>query len=80
MSRTITIADDLYERLDAAARARGLSIDQLLRSWPADDQAAARQNHGADALERVAVLVDELSRRYGEMPDSTELIREDRAR
>jgi hypothetical protein len=78
MSRTITIPDDVYDRLSAEARANGLSIEQLLRSWPAGEKAP----HGAnqDVLARVAALGDELSARYGEMPDSADLVRADRAR
>lgn len=78
MSRTITIPDDLYERLDAEARAKGVAIEQLLRSWPAGNAAA----HAADldVLARVAALGDELSARYGAMPDSAGLVREDRDR
>jgi hypothetical protein len=78
MCHTITIPDDLYYRLDAAARAQGLSIEQLLRSWPAGT--AALHDADQDVLARVAALGDELSARYGEMPDSTDLVREDRAR
>jgi hypothetical protein len=78
MGHTITIPDDIYDRLDVEARAKGLSIEQLLRSWPTGGIAS----HGAnrDVLARVAALGDELSARYGEMPDSTDLVREDRAR
>jgi hypothetical protein len=79
MSRTITISDDLYRRLEADALALGVSIEQLLNSWPTNERAP---RHAADmaALVRVAALGDELSARYREMPDSAELIREDRAR
>ena len=76
MSQTLTIPDELYASLDEAARARGMSIAELLRAWQAYDQAAASR----EALARVAALGEELSARYGLMPDSTDLIREDRAR
>src|SRR5438552_2158077 len=35
MSRTVILPDSVYERLEAAARDRGLeSIEQLLEQWP----------------------------------------------
>ena len=83
MSQAIVIPDDLYARLDAAAHRRGVSIEELLRSWQAtgehvDEGVELRRRH--EAFERIAALGEELSARYGEMPDSTDLIREDRAR
>jgi hypothetical protein len=57
-------------------RARGISIAELLGEWQAYDQAAAPR----EALARVATLGEELSARYGLMPDSTDLIHDDRAR
>lgn len=79
MSQTLTLPDDLYTRLDTLARHHGLSIEQLLRSWPSDEQAIST-TASRDALARVAALGEELSARYGMMPDSTDLIRDDRAR
>ena len=78
MSRTITIPDDVYDRLSAEARAHGLSIEQLLRSWPASEKAPYGANDNVFA--RVVALGDELAARYGEMADSVDLVREDRAR
>lgn len=76
MSHTITISDDLFTRLEATARQRGISIEELLRSWPLPDQTPAPR----DALARAAALGAALAARYGMMPDSTDLIRDDRAR
>jgi hypothetical protein len=43
MSRTLTISDDLYIRLEAAARRRGLaSVQQLLESLPVTAEDASR--------------------------------------
>jgi hypothetical protein len=78
MGHTITIPDDIYDRLDMEARAKGLSIEQLLRSWWTGGVASPGANR--EAFARVAALGDELSARYGKMPDSTDLVREDRAR
>lgn len=76
MSHTITVSDDLYRHLETTARQQGVSIEELLRSWPLPDQTPTPH----DALARAAALGEELSARYGMMPDSTALIRDDRAR
>jgi predicted CopG family antitoxin len=77
MSRTLTISDELYDRLEREARIRGLSIELLIEAW---------ERNEADLLRRQAVVrgIDSLRERlfskYGEMLDSSDLIREDRAR
>lgn len=76
MSRTITISDELYTRLEAEARLRGLdSVERFLEQWQYAD-AADRQ---AVILE-IDALRERLAARYGEMPDSVESLRQDRAR
>jgi hypothetical protein len=43
MSQTVTISDDLYSRLEAAARQRGLNgVVQLLESWQGGDEYRTR--------------------------------------
>jgi hypothetical protein len=43
MSQNLTISDDLLVRLEAAARRRGLdSIEQLLETWQATEEALSR--------------------------------------
>jgi hypothetical protein len=43
MSQTVTISDDLFSRLEAAARRRGLnSVVQLLESWQGSDEHLTR--------------------------------------
>jgi predicted CopG family antitoxin len=79
MSRTLTISDDLYARLEAEARARGLnSVESLLEELKktAEDGLKQRKN----AVRRIDDLRESLFAKYGEMPDSVELLREDRAR
>ncbi len=77
------IPNDLYARLDTVARRRGVSIEELLRSWQLDDERDSADVGAEDllrrraAFDRIAALGEELFARYGEMPDSTELIRED---
>ena len=79
MSRTITVPDDVYQRLEAEARARGLkSIEQLLEqlplakaeSDPLTDEELQRRH---EVVERTIALQEELSRKYGMMPDSVDL-------
>jgi hypothetical protein len=83
MSQTLTVPDDLYARLDAAARRRGLSIEDLLRTWQAEHDAGAMSDelrYRRVAVARLENLRSELASRVGEMPDSTDLIRADRTR
>lgn len=76
MSRTLTVSDTLYERLERAAHARGLStIEQLLEQWqPGDDELRHRQ----DVVRQINQVRERLFATYGEMPDSVELLRDDR--
>ncbi len=77
MSHTLIISDDVYKRLETIARRRGLeSVEQLLAEWPPDDDLQARQA----TVERIDALREHLFNKYGEMADSTALLREDRAR
>jgi hypothetical protein len=78
MSRTLTISDTLYVRLEAITQMRGLtSIEQLLEEWQArEDELLRRQ----DVVHRIDALRERLFTTYGELPDSVALIREDRER
>ena len=78
MSQTLTVSDLLYTRLEAITRQRGLnSIEQLLETWQKmDDELRLRQR----AVQEVDRVREHLFATYGEMPDSVELLREDRAR
>ncbi len=78
MSRTLTVTDDLYGRLETAARQRGLSgVEQLLVQWQAS---AEELQCRRESVQKIAELRNRLFAAYGEMPDSVKLIREDRAR
>jgi hypothetical protein len=78
LSRTLTISDDLYARLETEARARGLnSVERLLEEWK---HAETDFNQRQDAVRRIDDLRERLFAKYGEMPDSMELVRTDRAR
>jgi hypothetical protein len=77
MSRTLTVSDDVYERLEMTARRRGLeSVEQLLEEWQLDDDIQTRQAN----VDRIDALRKRLFTKYGQMADSTALLREDRAR
>jgi hypothetical protein len=78
VSRTVTLSDDLYERLHRAARERGLpGIEQLLEEWQIGEEDRSRR---AEAVRNIDALRAQLFGIYGEMPDSVALIREDRER
>lgn len=77
MSQTITVPNDLYDRLEAAARARNLNIAHLLAEWEErESELSNRQN----AVRRIDELRERILAQHGEMPDSTKLVSEDRAR
>lgn len=76
MSQVLTVSDELYQELEAIARHHGLSsIEQLIKQW------MLREN---ELDQRWAVVRDidrirqQLFAKYGEMPDSVDLIRDDR--
>ena len=77
MSRTLTISDELYGRLEKEAQARGLSIERLIEEW---EQNEARLLQRKDAVREIDTLREHLLSKYGEMPDSSDLVSEDRAR
>jgi hypothetical protein len=78
MSHTLTISDTLYTRLEQAARERGFqSIEQLLEAWHAFD---AERQQRQRIVQQIDQVREHMFTTYGEMPDSVELLREDRAR
>lgn len=78
MSRTLTIPDELYERLEAAARARGLeNVERLLDEVGQNGGALNRRKEVVNGIDRLRARI---FAQYGELPDSVELVREDRAR
>jgi vacuolar-type H+-ATPase subunit B/Vma2 len=74
MSRTLTIPDELYERLETEARARGLKgVESLLDSLARDENSLSERK---EAVRKIDALREQLFAKYGEMPDSVELVRE----
>jgi hypothetical protein len=64
--------------LAAAARERGLAnVEQLLEQWQADEEERSQRRR---VVAEIDALRERLAATYGEMPDSAELIREDRER
>ncbi|MBW4538924.1 MAG: hypothetical protein KME43_07215 [Myxacorys chilensis ATA2-1-KO14] len=78
MSRSLTISDELYDRLETTAKAQGLdSIERLLEEW---EQREADLTQRRETVRRISQIRDRVFEKCGEMPDSTELIRQDRQR
>ena len=78
MGRSLEISERLYEKLEQAARERGLaSVEELPEAWHAREVDLRRRR---EAVSRVNALREKLRATYGEMPDSVPLIREDRER
>ena len=78
MSRTVTIPDALYVRLEQTAHARGCSsIVQLLEVWQAHEDTLGQRQ---EAVARIDALRERLFAIYGVFPDSTADVREDWAR
>jgi len=78
MTRSVTISDALYARLEQTAQARGFrSIAQLLEVWQSHEDTLRRRQ---EAVARIDALRERLFATYGVFPDSTADVREDRAR
>lgn len=78
MSQTLVISDSLFARLSDAAQQRGYQdIPHLLEAWQAD---ADDRNQRRQVVAQIDAIRVQLEARYGEMPDSVDLICEDRAR
>jgi hypothetical protein len=78
MSQTLTISDSLFARLSVAARQGGFhDIADLLEAWQADE---GKRHDRHQVIGEIDRLRQRLEARYGEMPDSVDLISQDRAR
>ncbi len=76
--RTIRIPKQLYTKLEASAHRRGLKdIRRLSEEWEAEEEERLRRH---EAVRQVNEVREYLYDKCGEMPDSTDLIREDRER
>ncbi len=78
MSRALSISDELFSRLENAARRLGLpDVERLLEKWNQDQEERERRSQ---TVQQIDALRATLYATYGEMPDSVELIRQDRDR
>ena len=78
MSKTLNISDDLYDRLEYAVHQKGLkNIEQLLESWQFSEDNLHKRRL---AVDKIDTLRSRLFHKYGQMPDSVDLIRADRSR
>ncbi len=81
MNQTLAISEDLYNRLQFSAQLLGVSIEQLIErlfeEWERRDAELRRRE---EAVDRVNKTYERMQAKYGQMPDSAELIREDRER
>ena len=82
VSRTITVSDELYARLEEAATSGGLDgvvplLEQLEDMQRLADEALKRRR---ETVEWIDDLRARMFEKYGEMPDSVGLLREDRER
>ena len=78
MSQTLTISDALYSRLVASAKQHGFqNIEQLLEAWQMSEDELQRRLH---AVQQIDAVRERLFVTYSEMPDSVDILREDRAR
>lgn len=77
MNQVLTISEALYARLESVAQLRGLSIEQLLEEWAEQENELSRRRQ---IVQQIDQLRERLFVKYGEMPDSTELLWADRGR
>jgi predicted CopG family antitoxin len=77
MSRTLTISDELYTRLEQEAQMRGVSIEHLIEEWKRHEANLLLRK---DVVREIDTLREHLFSKYGEMPESSDLVREDRTR
>lgn len=78
MSKTLTLPNELYDRLEKTAQQQGFeNVEELLEAWQTEaDEREQKQR----AVDEIDALREKLFLKYGEMPDSAELLREDRER
>ena len=69
------ISDALLNRLQLRAQLHGVSLEQLLEEWERNDSAIEQRQ---EAGRRIDEIFASMSAKYGLMPDSAELVREDR--
>lgn len=80
MSVTITISNETYQSLESLARLRGKkSVEQLLEDFESLERGKELEERRKIG-KNIRDFQKRMSEKYGIMPDSTDLINEDRAR
>ena len=81
MSKTLTITDKSYRNLEELARLRGFqSVEQFLEEDLQIDERRAELTRRQELGREIRDFQKKTLEKYGVMPDSAEIIREDRAR
>jgi len=76
MSVTLTVSEKTYQKLENAARSKGFKdVGKFLDEWE-DIEFASRH----EVVDRIIKFQTKMGEKYGVMPDSAELVREDRER
>ena len=82
MSVTLKISEETYKKLQNTAMAHGKhNVEQLLEDWQ-DETVTSEENlaHRKQVGIQIRNFQKQMLEKYGVMPDSTELVREDRER
>ena len=76
MSVTLTVSEEAYKKLENVARSRGFDdVGKFLDEWEELESANRRE-----VVDDIRLFRKRMKEKYGVMPDSTDLIREDRMR
>ena len=76
MSVTLTISEATYEKLKNVAHSKGFAdVEKFLNEWEELELANRRE-----VVDKILEFQNKMGEKYGVMPDSTELVREDRRR
>ncbi len=76
MSVTLTVSEEAYKKLENVARSRGFDdVGKFLDEWEELESANRRE-----VVDDIRLFRERMKEKYGVMPDSTDLIREDRMR
>jgi len=76
MSVTITISDEAFQKLQNIAQSKGFEdVEKFLDGWEELETANRRE-----VVNGILEFHEKMKEKYGVMPDSTEILREDRMR
>ena len=76
MSVTITVSDETYQKLKTVAQSKGFEdVEKFLGEWEELELANRRE-----VVDRLLEFQNRMGEKYGVMPNSVELVREDRER